>query len=49
MCIRDSISSTAFNQAYIGVNYETIGRVGQQLGADLYLGPIYTDVYKRQR
>ncbi len=36
------ISSTAFNQAYIGVNYQTIGRVGQQLGADLYLGPIYT-------
>ena len=40
--IGGNISSTAFNQAYIGVNYQTIGRVGQQLGADLYLGPIYT-------
>ena len=37
-----NISSTAFNQAYIGVNYQNIGRVAQQLGADLYLGPIYT-------
>lgn len=37
-----NISSTAFNQAYIGINYKTIGRVAQQLGADLYLGPIYT-------
>lgn len=37
-----NISSTAFNQAYLGINYNTIGRVGQQLGADLYLGPIYT-------
>ena len=42
LTIGGNISSTAFNQAYIGVNYETIGRVGQQLGADLYLGPIYT-------
>ena len=40
--IGGNVSSTAFNQAYIGVNYQTIGRVGQQLGADLYLGPIYT-------
>ena len=37
-----NISSTAFNQAYIGINYKNIGRVAQQLGADLYLGPIYT-------
>ncbi|WP_418992957.1 patatin-like phospholipase family protein [Alistipes sp.] len=37
-----NVSSTAFNQAYIGVNYQTTGRVAQQLGADLYLGPIYT-------
>lgn len=37
-----NVSSTAFNQAYIGVSYQAIGRVGQQLGADFYLGPIYT-------
>lgn len=37
-----NVSSTAFNQAYLGVNYQTIGRVAQSLGADLYLGPIYT-------
>ena len=37
-----NVSSTAFNQAYIGVNYQRIGRVGQQLGTELYLGPIYT-------
>ena len=37
-----NISSTAFNQAYIGINHHWIGRVSQQLGADLYLGPIYT-------
>ncbi len=36
-----NVSSTAFNQAYIGINYQTIGRVGQSVGADLYLGPIY--------
>ena len=37
-----NVSSTAFNQAYIGINHQWIGRVSQQLGADLYLGPIYT-------
>ena len=37
-----NISSTAFNQAYIGIGYRWIGRVSQQLTADLYLGPIYT-------
>lgn len=40
--IGGNLSSTAFNQAYIGLNYQTIGRVAQQLGVDLYLGPIYT-------
>ena len=40
--IGGNISSTAFNQAYIGINHHWIGRVSQQLGADLYLGPIYT-------
>ena len=37
-----NISSTAFNQAYVGVGYHWIGRVSQHLGADLYLGPLYT-------
>ncbi|MEG0808185.1 MAG: patatin-like phospholipase family protein [Alistipes sp.] len=37
-----NISSTVFNQAYIGVNYQTLGRVSHRFGADLYLGPIYT-------
>lgn len=37
-----NISSTAFNQAYIGINRQWVGRVGQQLMTELYLGPIYT-------
>ena len=37
-----NVSSTAFNQAYIGINHHWIGRVSQQMAADLYLGPIYT-------
>ena len=40
--IGGNISSTAFNQAYIGIGYHWIGRVSQRLGADLYLGPLYT-------
>lgn len=40
--IGGNISSTAFNQAYLGVGYHWIGRVSQHLGADLYLGPLYT-------
>lgn len=37
-----NVSSTAFNQAYIGVSHNWIGRVSQRLSADLYLGPLYT-------
>ena len=40
--IGGNVSSTAFNQAYIGMSYRWIGRVSQQLGAELYLGPLYT-------
>ncbi len=40
--IGGNISSTAFNQAYLGLSYDRIGRVGQRLAADLYLGPVYT-------
>ena len=39
--IGGNISSTAFNQAYLGIGYHWIGRVSQRLGADLYLGPLY--------
>ena len=37
-----NISSTAFNQAYIGLNYNKIGRVGQSFHLDVLLGPVYT-------
>ena len=37
-----NVSSTAFNQAYVGVSHSWIGRVSQRLGADLYLGPVDT-------
>lgn len=37
-----NVSSTAFNQAYIGISHNWIGRVAQRLSADLYLGPLYT-------
>ncbi|MEG1644872.1 MAG: patatin-like phospholipase family protein [Alistipes sp.] len=37
-----NISSTAFNQAYIGVSYELIDRVAQTFSTDLYIGPIYS-------
>ena len=36
------VSSTAFNQAYLGVNYQKIGRVAQQVGADFFLGPLHS-------
>ncbi len=35
-----NISSTAFNQALISARYETVGRVSQSAGIDLYLGAI---------
>lgn len=37
-----NISSTAFNQAYIGLQYGWWGRVEQALNLDILLGPIYT-------
>ena len=37
-----NISSTAFNEAYIGLDYSTIGRVAQLLFADVYVGPLYS-------
>lgn len=51
-----NVSSTAFNQAYIGVSYQYIDRVAQQFNGDLYPGPLYswgsfggrTDFYVRK-
>lgn len=37
-----NISSTAFNEAYIGLDYSAIGRVAQLLFADIYVGPLYS-------
>lgn len=42
LTVGGNISSTAFNQFYIGLNYQTFGRTASRLGADLYLGPTYT-------
>ncbi len=39
--IGGNVSSTAFNQAYIGAHYQRIGRVEHEVGADIYIGPIY--------
>lgn len=40
--IGGNISSTAFNQAYIGLQYGWWGRVIQSFNLDLLLGPVYT-------
>lgn len=40
--IGGNISSTAFNQAYVGLQYNTLGRVEQTISLDALLGPIYT-------
>ncbi len=40
--IGGNISSTAFNQAYLGLRYKWIGRVVQTFDVDVLLGPIYT-------
>ena len=42
MSMGGNISSTAFNEAYIGLGYSTIGRRPQMLFADIYVGPIYS-------
>lgn len=42
LMIGGNISSTAFNQAYIGIDYRTVGRVAHCLAANLYLGPTHT-------
>ena len=40
--IGGNISSTAFNQAYIGLRYQLLGRVVQSFDVDALLGPVYT-------
>lgn len=42
LAIGGNISSTAFNQAYIGLNYQSFGRAANRFGANLYLGPTHT-------
>lgn len=42
LMIGGNISSTAFNQAYVGISYELTGRVAQTFSGDLYIGPIYS-------
>ena len=37
-----NISSTAFNEAYIGIGYSNIGRMAQLLFADVYVGPLHS-------
>lgn len=42
MMIGGNISSTAFNQAYVGLRYQLINRVAQTFYGDLYVGPVYS-------
>lgn len=44
-----NISSTAFNLGYIGIGYQSWGRVVQKANLDLLLGPIYTMVRLKGR
>lgn len=44
-----NISSTAFNLGYIGVDYQSWGRVLQQANLDMLLGPIYTMIRLKGR
>ena len=42
IAVGGNISSTAFNMGYIGLNYQSIGRVAQSWHVDLFSGPLYT-------
>ena len=42
LLIGGNISSTAFNEAYVGFNYKSVGRTVQRFFADLYVGPLYS-------
>ncbi len=41
LSIGGNLSSTPFNQLYIGAKYSTIERVARTLFSELYLGPVY--------
>lgn len=41
LAISGNLSSTAYNQARIGLSYSRIGRAAMTANLDLYLGPIY--------
>ncbi len=41
LTIGGNVSSTPFNQIYIGANYNTISRIGKSLFGELFLGPVY--------
>ncbi len=40
--IGGNLSSTAFNQIYLGMNYRVVKRVAHSVGVDIFLGPLYT-------
>lgn len=42
LTIGGNVSSTPFNQIYLGLDYQAVGRTAQQFDLDLYLGPLYT-------
>lgn len=42
IAIGGNISSTAFNQAYIGLNYLKFGKLSQNFSLDILLGPVYS-------
>ena len=42
LTVGGNASSTAFNQVYLGLDYQRVGRAAQQFDLDLYLGPLYT-------
>ncbi len=42
MTVGGNLSSTAFNQVYVGAEYESIGYAYKSLFAEMYLGPVYT-------
>lgn len=42
LSVGGNLSSTAFNQLYLGLDYKRLGSVAQQMYMDLYLGPVYS-------
>ncbi len=42
LMVGGNISSTAFNQAFVGLDYTTFGRVYQNFYGGVYVGPVYS-------